>query len=183
MNGEKRYTNFYKMASTYGLIMGVATSAILFISYLLEGKFDNMFVFYLLALAAIIAVIIKGTLSYRKFLGGYISYWHAFMFGIMIFLFAGIVSAVYSYALNTIDPEYSYRQLEMSRQIMLDSGFTEVKVNELISEMKTGIDYQMQHPFRSVMSSAFLNMFLGAIFCFISSAFLRKNKPFIINES
>ena len=163
--------------------MGLVISVIQLIGYLLEGKFDNMFVIFVAILVAVIAIIIKGTLNYRKCLGGYISYWHAFIFGVMIFVFAGIVGAVYSYVLNSIDPEYAYRQLEMSKQHFINAGLAELKVNELITEMKEQLDYNMQHPFRSIVSSAFGNMFLGAIFCFISSAFLRKNKPFIINES
>ena len=183
MNDEKRHTNFYRMASIYGLIMGLVTSVIQFIYYLLEGKFDNIFVMYAIVFVAVIAIIIKGTLDYRKLLGGYISYWHAFMYGVMIFVLAGIVAAVYSYVQNSIDPEYAYRQLEMAKQHLLNAGLNELKVDELITEMKAGLDYNMQHPFQSVISSAFAYMFLGAVFCLISSAFLRKDKPFIINES
>lgn len=180
---EKRHTNFYKMASKYGLIMGLATSAVSFIEYLLEGKVNNLFVFYVLIFIAVIAVIVKGTLNYRKSLNGYISYWHAFLFGVMIFLFAGIVGAVYSYAINSIDPEYAYRQIETSRQYFISSGLAEAKVNELMAEMTENLSYQMQHPILTVAASAFGNMLLGALFCLISSAFLRKNKPETINES
>jgi hypothetical protein len=98
-------------------------------------------------------------------------------------LFAGIVGAVYSYVFNIIDPEYVYRQLELSRQYLLNAGMTDVATDKIISDMKEGLDYQMQHPFQSVLSAAFWNTFLGSIFCFISSAFLKKNKPEIINES
>jgi hypothetical protein len=183
MNEEKKHTNFYRMASCYGLIMGLLTSAIQFIYYLLEGKFDNVFVIYAVIFAAVVAIIIKGTLNYRKLLGGYISYWHAFMYGVMIFLFAGIVGAVYSYVLSNIDPEYAYRQIEVSKQHLLNSGLSELNINEFITEMRDGLDYNRQHPFQAIVSAALANMFFGAVFCLISSAFFKKNKPFIINES
>ncbi|MDR1553317.1 MAG: DUF4199 domain-containing protein [Prevotellaceae bacterium] len=183
MNTEKRLPYFYRMASTFGLIMGLATSAVHFIFYLLEGKINSSFAIMALTLIIVIVVIVKGTMNYRNVLGGYISYWHAFGYGIAIFLFAGIVGAVYSYVFNNFDPEYVYRQLELSRQQLLNAGLTDVATNKLISDIKEGLDYQMQHPFQSALSATFWNTFLGALFCFISSAFLKKNKPEIINES
>ncbi|MDR1199609.1 MAG: DUF4199 domain-containing protein [Prevotellaceae bacterium] len=183
MNKIKKYPDFYRMASTFGLIMGLATSAIHFIFYLLEGKINGSFAIMALTLIAVIITISVATLSYRKSLGGYISYRHAFGYGIAIFLFAGIVGAVYSYVFNNIDPEYVYRQLELSKLQLLNAGLTETATDKIMSDMKEALDYQMQHPFQSVLSAALWNTFLGALFCLISSAFLRKNKPEIINES
>jgi hypothetical protein len=182
MKEVKNAPNFYKMASTFGLIMGLAIAAIHFIFYLLNGKFNGAFAVMFLTLAAVIFIIVKGTLVYRNALGGYISYWHAFIFGVMIFVFAGIVGAVYSYVFNTLDPEYAYLQLETAKQQLMNAGLDEIKINDFISDMKTTIDYRMQHPFQSVVSSAIGNTILGSIFCLISSAFIRKNKQIIIDE-
>ena len=177
MYESKKYNNFYKSASTLGLIMGLATAAIHFIFYLLEYKMSQPLAIILLTLLAVIVTVVYGTIKYRNSLGGYISYFQAFIFGVMIFLFAGIVGAVYSYVFNNIDPDYVYRQLETYRGYLLNSGFTEIKVDEIITESKAALDYQMQHPFQSIFSSACFNTFIGAIFCLISSAFLRKSNP------
>ncbi|MDR2065256.1 MAG: DUF4199 domain-containing protein [Prevotellaceae bacterium] len=182
---EKR-NNFesYRMASTFGLIMGLAISAIHFIFYLLEGKINSSFAVTVLTLIAVIIVIYKATVKYRNVSGGYISYWNAFVYGVKIFLFAGIIGAVYSYVFSNIDPDYAYRQIELIRQPLLNAEFASAEiVDKMISTMKEDMDYQMQHPFQSALSAILWNTFSGALFCFISSAFLRKNKPETINES
>jgi uncharacterized membrane protein YwaF len=164
--------------------MGLATSAIHFISYLLEGRINSSFAVMALTLILVIVVISVATLNYRKALDGYISYWNAFGYGVAIFLFAGIVGAAYSYVFNNFDPDYVYRQLELSRQQLLNTELlTETAIDKAISDLKEGLDYQMQHPFQSALSATFWNTFLGALFCLISSAFLRKPKSEIINES
>jgi hypothetical protein len=175
----------YRKASTFGLIMGLATAAIHFTFYLLEGKFYSSFAVMLLTLIVVILVIYKATVSYRNALGGYISYWNAVGYGVKIFLFAGIIGAVYSYIFDNIDPDYAYRQLELMKQQLLNTGFATddvTLIDKMISDAKEGLDYNMQHPFRSALSAIFWNTFLGALFCLISSAFLRRNKP-VINES
>jgi hypothetical protein len=181
---EKRNNSgSYRMASTFGLIMGLATSAIHFIFYLLEGKLYSPLAVTALTLTAVIFIICRATVNYRNVSGGYISYWNAFGYGVKVFFFAGIIGAVYSYIFSTIDPDYAYRQIELIRQPLSDAEFKSEMVDEIISGMKEGINYQMQHPFRSALSAIFMNTFLGALFCFISSAFLKKNNPQTINES
>ncbi|MDR0420403.1 MAG: DUF4199 domain-containing protein [Prevotellaceae bacterium] len=192
MNKIKKHPDFYRMASKFGLIMGLAVSAVHFIFYLLEDRISSSFAASILTLIVVIIIVSKATLSYRKILGGYISYWHAFGYGVVIFMFAGIAGAIYSYIFNSIDPDYVYRQLEALKQQMLNSSLMEITDNvelmretieKTISDQKEALNYQMQHPFRSILSATFWNTFLGALFCFISSAFLRKNRREIINES
>ncbi|MDR2125876.1 MAG: DUF4199 domain-containing protein [Prevotellaceae bacterium] len=180
---EKKKPDFLRMASKFGLIMGLATSAVHFIFYLLEGSNVSSFIVTMLTLIAVIYIIYKATKNYRTESGGYISYRQALVYGVAIFMFAGIVGAIYSYIFNTIDPEYVYRQLETVKQQFLDAKFAEMAVEQIISDMREGLDYQMQHPFQSILSAIFWNTFLGTLFCLVSSAFLRKNKPEIINES
>ncbi|MDR0754940.1 MAG: DUF4199 domain-containing protein [Prevotellaceae bacterium] len=172
----------YRMASTFGLIMGLATSAVHFVFYLLEGKVYSPLAVMALNLIAVILVIRWATLNYRNALGGYISYWKTFVFGVKIFVFAGIIGAVYSFIFSNIDPDYAYRQLELVKQQFLDAGLTDMAIDKLILSLKEGIDFEMQHPFQSALSAIFLNTVLGALFCSVSSAILRKDKP-VINES
>ncbi|MDR3286256.1 MAG: DUF4199 domain-containing protein [Prevotellaceae bacterium] len=183
MNEVKKYSDFYKMTSTFGLIMGLAMAAIHFIFYLLEYSVQLPFVMMILTFAAVIAVIIYSTKKYRYSLGGYISYWTAFKFGVIIFLFAGIFYAIYSYVFNNIDPEYAFRQLERSKEFLSTSGIDEKTINEVITASQTQLAYEQKHPFETIFTSGWWNMFLGAIFCLISSAFLKKNKPETIYES
>lgn len=183
MNEVKKYSDFYKMTSTFGLIMGLAMAAIHFIFYLLENSLQQPFLMMMLTFAATIAVIIYATKKYRYSLGGYISYWNAFKFGVIIFLFAGIFGAVYSYVFNNIDSDYVFRELERTKEYLLTWGFDEKIIKDFVTDSQEKLAYELKHPFETIFTSGWWNMFLGAIFCLISSAFLKKNKPETIYES
>jgi hypothetical protein len=170
------------MASTFGLIMGLAIIIIELGFYLLEKRIYQPFAESLLLLIAIVAILSFATIKFRNIQGGYLSYFNTFRFGFTTIFFACIVCFAYSYVFTKIDTEYSYRELERDNEYMLNAGFSESKIKEIMEEKRKLIDYQLAHLAEILFILYVWNLILGAILCLISSAFLKKNKP-IIDES
>jgi hypothetical protein len=118
--------------------------------------------------------IVLGTLSYRnKSLEGYISYGKSMGFGVLISLFAGLVSGIfvmiYFKFINTgiVDDMMQKLGEEWANKGMKEE---QIAVAEKYARM-------MFTPTAMLIISVISNVFLGTIISLISSIFIKKDRP------
>ena len=120
--------NVWKNALNWGIIVGIVLIIYGVIMYFLGLSLEkwNNWVSYIL----LIAGIVYATIQYRdNVLGGSITYAQALGFGVLISLFASVMSAIYSYVFLTfIDTDFIGKVMEMAQEQMLNKGLTEEQI-------------------------------------------------------
>ncbi len=161
--------NVWKNALNWGLIVGIVLIIYSILMYFLDLSLEKWvsWVSYVL----LIGGIIYSTIQYRDtVLGGSITYTQALGFGVIVSLYASVLSGIYSYVFFTfIDPDFIEKIVEMTQQQMLDQGLTEDQVEQAM-EMQKGF----MKPWVMVLISIPALTFMGFIFSLITSIFLKK---------
>ena len=170
---EPKSNPMYKSAMTSGLILGIALvvfSLIIYIMGIVKPPFWVGIIQYLI----IIGGIVYGTKKFRdEDLGGEISYSKALGFGILICVFAAVVSGIYTVLLMTvIDPDFINKMMTAIEEEYVKMGMSE---DQIEASMK--IVGKMQSPVFMAISQVIGFAFMGAIFSLVTSAFLKKDKP------
>lgn len=172
---------------TYGLYLGIVMvifSLSLYMLGILPVGFGR--IAFLLLISAVIMFfgIFFSTKKIRNELfSGEISYGKAFLVGLLVVLFASIISAIYSYIQNSIiDPEYVPRILnawkEWTYEFMSKMNAPEVEIDKKMDEFDMQIK-EYSH-FKNFFKEVFTSIFWGAIISLITAAILKKknDNPF-----
>jgi len=170
---EPKSNPMYKSAMTSGLILGIALvvfSLIIYIMGIVKPPFWVGIIQYLI----IIGGIVYGTKKFRdEDLGGEISYSKALGFGILICVFAAVVSGIYTVLLMTvIDPDFINKMMSAIEEEYVKMGMSE---DQIEASMK--IVSKMQSPVIMAITQVIGFAFMGTIFSLVTSAFLKKDKP------
>lgn len=176
---EPKNNPMLKSAMNSGLILGIALvvySLIIYIVGMIKPPFWVGIINYLL----IVGGIIYGTKKFRdEDLGGEISYSKALGFGVLICVFASIISGIYTILLTTvIDPEYMTKLMSAMEEEYVKSGLSE---DQIEATMK--IVGKMQSPIFMAITTVIGFAFMGTIFSLATSAFLKKEKSIFENTS
>lgn len=176
---ENKSNTMLKSAMTWGLVLGVALvifSLILYIVNILKPPFWVSLINYLV----IIGGIVLGVKKYRDDdLGGEISYGKAFGFGVLICVFAALISAVYTYLLITvIDTEYMSKLMAITEEELLNKGLPEEQIDAAMAMSK-----KFTSPLFITISSVIGMGLIGAVFSAIVAIFMKKEKPIFDNPT
>ncbi len=168
MNQKKHSLAHFAM--TYGLYMGLALvvySLILYVASLSFNTSLNSLVYLIIAVGIYLSLK-----NYRdKQNGGILTFGTGFKLGILVAVFAGFISGVFSYVLNLLDPSLMEQMLEVQQQALLEKGIPEDQVAQMEDMMRT-----MTNPLILVISSIFSMALIGVIFSAIIAAIVKK-KP------
>lgn len=166
-----------KSAMNSGLILGIVLVVYSLIIYII-GIIKPPFWVGLINYALIIGGIIYGTKKFRdEDLGGEISYSKALGFGVLICVFASIISGIYTVLLMTvIDPEYIAKMMSAIEEEYMKSGLSEQQIEAAMKMVA-----KMQSPIIMTITTVFGFAFMGTIFSLITSAFLKKEKSIFEN--
>ncbi|MGD0342951.1 MAG: DUF4199 domain-containing protein [Bacteroidales bacterium] len=177
---ENRTSAFLKSALNSGLIFGVILVIIQLAFWMFNfipvgiGKSMLMLLFNL-------TVYIVGvwwfTKSYRNgILNGFISYGHAYLYGLTVIIFSTILVIIYNYIFNAfIDPEYTTRVLKTTanwtEEFMRNKGMSETQISDTIAKIMA-----KAHPsaISTALKSLLGGVIMGAIVSLISSAIAKK---------
>lgn len=176
---EPKSNPMYKSAMTSGLILGIALvvfSLIIYIMGVIKPPFWVSIIQYLI----IIGGIIYGTKKFRdEDLGGEISYSKALGFGVLICVFAAIISGIYTVLLMTvIDPEFMNKMMSVVEEEYVKMGMSEEQIDAAM-KMFT----KMQSPLFMAISTVIGFAFMGTIFSLVTSAFLKKEKSIFTDST
>jgi uncharacterized membrane protein (DUF106 family) len=186
---ETTQTNLLKSAATYGAILGaiiVIYSLILFVLNVMPVGFLIPALLFLFSLGIYFAAIFLGTKKIRNdILGGSMTYGQGLQIGVLISVFAAIITAFYSYIQNTlIDPEYMTRvmnaQKDWMSQFMAGKGLPEDQIEKTLA----GIDEKMKNTnqVKNIFTSIVASTIFGFIISLITSGILKK-QPNLFDET
>lgn len=176
---EPKSNPMYKSAMTTGLILGIALVVFSLIIYMV-GVFKPPFWVSIIQYLIIIGGIVYGTIKFRdEDLGGEISYSQALGFGVLICVFAAVISGIYTILLMTvIDPEYITKLMSVMEEELVSKGMPEEQI-----EASMKIFSKMQSPIIMAVSTVVGFAFMGTIFSLVTSAFLKKEKSIFENPT
>ena len=166
----------WKVAMNYGVMYGLASSIVYLIFYFAGAAIDNsapQWIGYLI----LITTIYLGITNYRNNdMGGYISYSRSLGTGVLIGLFGGIVTAIFTVIMFTvIDPELSQKIIEKSQEEMIEKG----NMSEEQMSIAMSWTQKFMHPGILFVFSILGSVFMAFIFSLIISVFTKKEpSPF-----
>ena len=162
--------SIFKYSLIYGVILGLALviySSLLYVTNL-------MFVQVLgyLSFVIIIVIMYLGEKAYRdKGLGGSINYGQAFLTGLLIVVFASVISSLFTYLLYTvIDLDLVEKSLKFQEDKMIASG----KYTDQQIEFGMNMARKFTTPNRMLIMGILGSAFFGAIFSLLISIFIKK---------
>lgn len=170
-------------AMTYGTILGaisIVLSLVLYITGYMPVNMKRMILMFLISLGLTIGFVVSGSKSYRdKVLGGHISYWQAFNTGLLIVIFSSVLASFYNLIFNLfIDPGYMDKLIEAQKNWTFDFltnlGTPEDKIEEAMSKYEEqAANYS---PLKAFFQGIYVSVIFGAILCFITSIFIKRNQ-------
>lgn len=169
-----------KVAMNYGTLYGLSGIAAYLLFYFLntdvQSKLPQISGYILLVI-----FIVMGIKSYRdEDLGGSISYSKALGTGILISIFGGIISAVFTLIFFTyIAPDMAQKLLDTIQQNLGEQGYTEEQI-----EMSMTYARKTMTPIFLFIFTVIGAAFMGFLFSLIISLFMKKEQnPFQSNLS
>lgn len=178
-------SSLLKNAINGGLLLGLISivfSVILYVLDIMPVGISKGLSVLAISLLIYFFVIFYSSKSYRNnILGGYISFGQAFVFGLLVAVFAAILSAVYSYIFNAlIDPEYAAKLVgatkDWTESFFESKGLPEASIAEALDKIDSkGIP----SAFKSTWQALIFGTIFGAIISLITAAIVKKKKEFI----
>jgi ABC-type multidrug transport system fused ATPase/permease subunit len=159
---------------SWGAITGIILIVYSLILYLAHQTYNQ--VLGLLSYILLIAGIIVGSIAYRdKILGGFISYKDAFLAGLLITIFAGILSSFFSFILiRFIDPGVIEQSIAQTEEKLINRGLSEDQIELAMEKSKEFIGSPLM-----VLVGLLSFAFIGTIISLITAAIVKKeSSPF-----
>lgn len=168
---EEKKQSMMKYAATYGLIVGLGLILLSTLDYVFKQYGQNNILTFL-NYVVMIGGVVYFTIMYRsRALGGYITYGQSLGFGIVLIIFASIVSGVFNFALNMIDPSYMAKQMEMAADSLVQLGYSEDLIEQSMRMTKV-----LNNPIFVLFSSVLGGALIGTIISLITSIFTKREK-------
>ena len=159
---------------TWGAITGIILILYSLILYLTNQSYNQAL--GILSYGFLIAGILIGSFTYRnKVMGGTISYGNAFLTGLLITIFAGILSSFFSFILvRFIDPGMVEQAIAKTEESMLNKGLNEDQIELAIERSRKYIGSPI-----TVIIGMFFFSLIGTAISLITAAIVKKEgSPF-----
>ncbi len=167
---EKK-SSLFKSSLIPGVYLGIALILGSVIFYVTGNPFSKAASW--LSYAIMIAGVVLAQLSYRKSLGGAMTYGQALGCGVMVMVFASVISSIYSFLLfKVIDPSLQEQFRLFTEEQIISQG----KVPEEQLDMAVNMATKFQTPVMMLVMGIFGGAFIGLIISLITSIFTQK-KP------
>jgi hypothetical protein len=169
--------SIWKETLNYGIIYGLITVGLSLLAYM----FDLTHKTWILWPSLLIGVLILFFLlrSYRDhYNNGYISYGKSVGAGVVISVYAALISAVYIYVLYAfIDPGLVEKSLVVAEEKMIAKGVPEAALDQALA-----MQAKMMKPWFTAMMGTISSVFYGLILSLIVSLFIMKKGNPLLDE-
>jgi len=166
--------SLFQHTMTWGAITGIVLIVYSLILYLAHQTYNQALGF--LSYVLLIAGIIIGSMAYRdKVLGGFISYKDAFVTGLLITIFAGILSSFFSFILiRYIDPSVVEQSMAKAEEKLIARGMSEDDIEMAMEKSREFMGSPLM-----VLVGLLSFAFIGTIISLITAAIVKKEaSPF-----
>lgn len=168
---EQKSASIWKSSIMSGIYLGIAFILLSVVFYVTGNPFSKVsqWIMYVLMVVG----IILAQISYRKSLGGTITYGQALGVGVLTLVFASVVSGIYTFLLyEVIDPSLQEQMRLFTEEQIIKQG----KVPEEQVEMAVEMAAKFQTPVMMVVMGIAGGAFIGLIISLITAIFTQK-KP------
>jgi len=166
--------SLFQHTMTWGAITGIVLIVYSLILYLAHQTYNQALGF--LSYVLLIAGIIIGSIAYRdKVLGGFISYKDAFVTGLLITIFAGILSSFFTFILiRYIDPSVVEQSMAKAEEKLIARGMSEDDIEMAMEKSRQFMGSPLM-----VVVGLLSFAFIGTIISLITAAIVKKEaSPF-----
>ncbi|MBN2275477.1 MAG: DUF4199 domain-containing protein [Bacteroidales bacterium] len=163
---------------TWGAITGIVLIIYSLLLYLLNQTYNQALGF--ISYVFLIGGILIGSFAYRdKVLGGKISYGNAFVTGLLITVFAGILSSFFSFILvRFVDPGMVEQAIVKTEENLMNRGLSEDQIEIAIERSRKFISSPM-----TVVWGIFIFTLIGSVISLITAAIVKKEGSPFDNET
>ncbi len=171
INDDDTPVPMWKSALTYGVyyaVLGIAITVIFYATGNILSKALQP-----VGVAIMVAAIVAIQLTYRKQLGGYISYGQALSVAVFSMFFASVISSVFTYLLYAVIDPGLIEQIRLATEEQLyERGMSDEQIAAAMQ-----ISAKFQSPLIIAISGLFAAPFFALIIGLITSIFIKKNDP------
>ena len=169
--------SIWKETLNYGIIYGLITVVLSVLTYMFDLTFKPWIIWPGLLLGVVVLFFLLR--SYRDhYNNGYISYGKSVGAGVIISIYAAIISAIYIYVLYSfIDPGLMDKSMAVAEAKMLEKGLPEAAI-ERAMEMQS----KMMKPWFTSLMGIFNSVIYGLILSLIVSLFVMKKGNPLLDE-
>ncbi|MDF1558628.1 MAG: DUF4199 domain-containing protein [Bacteroidales bacterium] len=172
---EKR--SIWKETLNYGIILGLISVGLSVLTYMFDLTFKTWLMWPMMLISVLVLFFLLR--SYRDhYNNGYISYGRAVGAGVIISLYAAIISAIFVYVLYAfIDPGLIDKSLAVAEERLFSRGVPDAAIEKAM-EMQA----KMMKPWFTAMMSVINGVFMGLILSLIVSLFVMKKGNPLLDE-
>jgi hypothetical protein len=167
---EEKAVSIWKSTMITGVYIAVVLILLSVVFYVTGNPFSkvNQYLTY----PVFIGGVILAQITYKKALGGTLTYGQAVASGVLALVFASVISGIYTFILfKFIDPSLQEQMRIFTEEQIVKQG----KVSEEQLEMAVNIATKFQTPFMMLVMSIFGGAFMGLIISLITAIFTKKN--------
>ena len=168
---EQKTASIWKSSLMSGIYLGIVMILISVVFYVTGNPFSK--VAQWIGYAVMIAGIVLSQVSYKKTLGGTMTYGQALGIGVLTMAFASVLSSIYTFLLyQVIDPSLQEQLRLFTEEQIVKQG----NVPEEQMDMAMNVATKFQTPVMMLVMGIFGGAFMGLIISLITSIFTQK-KP------
>lgn len=173
---EEKSTSVWKSALTTGVYLGIVFILSSVVFYVMGNPFSKVAQY--LTYPIMIAGIALAQISYKKTLGGEMTYGQAFGVGLLAMIFASVISGIYTYLLyEVIDPSLQEQLRIYTEEEIMKKGIPEEQL-----EIAVNMAAKFQKPAIMAVMAIVGGAFMGAIISLITAIFTKKNPTHEVPE-
>ncbi len=167
---EEKTVSAWKTTLLPAIYLGIVVILISVIFYVTGNMFSTKASY--LTYPVIIAGIIFGQITHKKALGGTLTYGQAVGSGVVTFIYASLLSAIYSYLLyKVIDPSVmDQMRIFLEQKLMQQGKVPEEQIDSIVNFLM-----KIYTPPVSIITSIFGGAITGLIVSLITGIFVKKN--------
>lgn len=167
---EEKTVSVWKSTLMPAIYLGIVSILVSVIFYVTGNMFSTWASY--LSYPIIIAGIVYGQLTYKRELGGTLTYGQAVGSGVITLIYASVITGIYSYLLyKVIDTSLIEQTRAFLEQKLLQQG----KLPDEQIDTFVNIMMKIYTPPVSIITSIFGGAFTGLIISLITGIFVKKN--------
>ena len=172
---EKR--SVWKETLNYGIILGLISVGLSVLTYMFDLTFKTWITWPSLLISILVLYFLLR--SYRDhYNNGYITYGKSVGAGVVINIYAAIITAIYVFVLYSfIDPGLVDKSLAVAEQRMIDRGIPDSAIDQAMQ-----VQAKIIKPWFTSLMSTISSVFYGLIVSLIVSLFIMKKGNPLLDE-